>query len=234
MSTYHSGSGNWHSAGDMISTPSLPRPKPDAGLLEGRSVDLERLDVTRHKEDLWQAIGSTPSLWQSVPPGPFANLAAFTTWLEERAARPDQALYAIIDKETARAAGLYFLINIEPAMGRLEMGLVYGPALTRRTGGTEGVLILGRYIFETLAYRRLEWRCNPENHVSMRAAVRFGFTLEGVLRQNMWLKGKNWDTAVYALLDSDWEAQAARLAAWLDPDNFSRDGTQIKSLSDFG
>jgi RimJ/RimL family protein N-acetyltransferase len=220
---------------DMTKTPSLPRPAPDAATLRGRIVDLERLDPARHGADLWHSIGSTPSLWQAVPPGPFADEAAFLAWLDERTKRNDQALYAIIDKsaEPARAAGLYFLINIDTAMARLEMGLVYGPALTRRTAGTEAFLLLGRYLFETLENRRLEWRCNPDNEASMRAATRFGFTLEGVLRQNAWIKGRNWDTAVYALLDREWQAQAARLAAWLAPGNFSGDGSQIKPLSAF-
>jgi len=210
--------------------PTLPRPLPDALAIPGRSVDLERLDPQRHGNALWRAIGATPSLWQSVPPGPFADQDAFSAWLAERAQRADQALYAIVDK-SGEALGLFFLINIESAMGRIEMGLVYGPHLTRRTAGTEAFLLLGRYLFESLGYRRLEWRCNPLNEASMRAAVRFGFTLEGVLRQNMWLKGRNWDTAVYALLDHEWPAKARRLSAWLAPDNFGADGRQLTALA---
>jgi RimJ/RimL family protein N-acetyltransferase len=111
---------------------------------------------------------------------------------------------------------------------------MFGPDLARKTAATEAFLLLARYVFETLAYRRLEWRCNPGNEASVRAALRFGFTLEGVLRQNMWVKGRNWDTALYALLDCDWPSQAARLSAWLAPHNFSSDGRQIKALAAFG
>ena len=215
----------------MPTAPSLPRPVPDAAVLPGRTVDLERLAPARHGLDLWRAIGSQEPLWQSVPPGPFADEEAFLTWLGDRGARPDQVLYALVDKRTGTAEGLYLLINIENAMGRIEMGLVLGAKLSRATAATEAFYLLGRYVFETLGYRRLEWRCSPENDASMRAAERFGYTLEGVLRQNAWIKGHNWDTAVYAILDGEWPAQAERLSAWLAPENFTADGQQKRALT---
>lgn len=214
----------------MTIAPSLPRPLPDIAILPGRTVDLERVQPARHGVDLWHAIGSVESLWQSVPPGPFADEEAFLTWLGDRSARPDQLLYALVDKRTGTAEGLYLLINIENAMGRIEMGLVLGARLARTTAATEAFYLLGRYVFETLGYRRLEWRCSPENEASMRAAERFGYTLEGILRQNAWIKGRNWDTAVYAILDGEWPPNAARLAKWLAPGNFASDGRQIKPL----
>jgi RimJ/RimL family protein N-acetyltransferase len=214
----------------MTTAPFLPRPAPDIAILPGRNVDLERVQPARHGVDLWHAIGSVGSLWQSVPPGPFADEEAFLTWLGDRSARPDQLLYALVDKRTGTAEGLYLLINIENAMGRIEMGLVLGAKLARTTAATEAFYLLGRYLFETLGYRRLEWRCSPENEASMRAAERFGYTLEGILRQNAWIKGRNWDTAVYAIIDSEWPANAARLAKWLAPANFAADGRQIRPL----
>lgn len=216
----------------MTNVPDLPRPMPDAVLLEGRSVDLERLDPARHGAALWTAIGAAAALWRDVPPGPFADEASFAAWLKDRGARSDQALYAIVEKGARRnAVGLFFLINIDNAVGRIEMGLMYGPRLSRRTAGTEAFLLLARYVFEGLGYRRFEWRCNPDNVASMQAARRYGFTLEGVLRQNTWLKGRNWDTAVFAIIDSEWPACAARLDAWLDPANFDAEGRQRRPLA---
>jgi RimJ/RimL family protein N-acetyltransferase len=203
---------------------------PEAQRIPGRLVDLRRLEPRRHGADLWRAIGSNASLWDSVPPGPFADEASFTTWQEERAARPDQALYAIMDRSGA-AQGLFFLINIERAVGRIEVGLVYGAGLARKTEGTEAFFLLARHVFETLGYRRLEWRCNPENKASVRAAERYGFTREGVLRQNLWLKGRNWDTAVFSIIDGEWPARAARLVAWLAPENFDEAGRQRRAMS---
>ena len=95
-------------------------------------------------------------------------------------------------------------------MGRIEMGLVLGRKLSRTIAATEAFALLGRYIFGTLGYRRFEWRCSPENEASMRAAERFGFTPKAILRQNTSIKGRDWDTAVYAIVDSEWPAKTPR------------------------
>jgi RimJ/RimL family protein N-acetyltransferase len=216
----------------MTGAPSLPRPPVDAVSLPGRTVDLERLDLTRHGRDLWHAIGADPALWGAIPPDPFPDEPAFTAWLAERIQRPDGALYAIVDKASRSAAGLFFLAQIVPSMGTLEIGLVYGPALRRRIGGTEAFFLIARYLLGTLRYRRLEWRCNTRHDASRRAAERFGFTLEGLLRQHRWIKGRNYDTAVFSMLDREWPAIEARLAAWLAPANFTADGRQITALAD--
>jgi RimJ/RimL family protein N-acetyltransferase len=214
-----------------MTPPALPCAHPDAALIPGRLVDLERVDPARHADGLWSSIGQDPALWSLIPPGPFADREGFAVWLTDRANRADAALYAILDKTDGRAAGLFFLLNVNVATGVVEMGLVYGPALARRTAGTEAFFLLARYVLDTLGYRRMEWRCAPEHTASRRAATRFGFMAEGLLRQTMWVKDRSWDTQLYAMLDRDWPAIAARLTAWLSPDNFSPDGRQTRPLS---
>ncbi|SQC92319.1 Uncharacterised protein [Cedecea neteri] len=52
-----------------------------------------------------------------------------------------------------------------------------------------------KYAFETLGYRRYEWKCDSLNGPSRRAALRFGFRFEGVFRQMGIYKGRTRDTA---------------------------------------
>ncbi len=139
-------------------------------------------------------------------------------------------LYAIVDLATGRAEGIFFVLNIIPAHGTAEMGLFYGPALARKPAGTEAFALLAGYILGTQGYRRLEWRCIDENAASHRAAVRYGFTLEGVLRQSAWRKGRTQDLAIYSIIDGEWPPIAARLDAWLAPANFDDDGLQRAPL----
>jgi RimJ/RimL family protein N-acetyltransferase len=216
-----------------MTPPELPRPTPDAATLEGRFADLERVDAARHLADLWESIGSRDDLWSGIPSGPFANETAFAEWLIDRSGRTGQVLYAIREKQSGRVQGLYFLLRIEPQFATCEIGLTYGPALQRSTAGTEAFFLLANYALGTLGYRRLEWRCGPENEASNRAAKRYGFTREGMLRQTSWTKGVNWDTVYYSILDGEWPAIAGRFEAWLNPRNFDGDGRQIKTLSDF-
>lgn len=218
----------------MPHAPALPRPPLDAETISGRTIDLERGDVLRHGLDLWEAIGSRDDLWDGIPSGPFEAQTAFLEWLADRLGRDDQRAYAIIDKtgETRVATGLFFLLQLKPDMGTTEIGLVYGPALMRTVAGTEAVYRLIDYVMGTNGYRRLEWRCGPDNLASVRAASRYGFTYEGTLRQTYWLKGHNWDTRIYSILDSEWPAVAARFETWLAAGNFDAEGRQIRALSE--
>ena len=220
----------------MQEPPALPRPPLLDDLIAGRTIDLERADSGRHGRDLWRAIGSRDELWPGIPSGPFGDEAAFLDWLADRIDRVDQRAFAIIDKTDGgrEAAGLFVLLQVKPDRGAAEIGLVYGPTISRTIAGTEAVYRLIHYVLGTNGYRRLEWRCGPDNPASMVAASRYGFTYEGTLRQTYWLKGHNWDTRVYAILDSEWPAVEARFLAWLAPENFDAEGRQKRALGAIG
>lgn len=139
--------------------------------------------------------------------------------------------YAIADSH-GRATGIAALMEIRPTMRVIEVGhIVYSPTLQRTPLATEAQYLLARYVFETLGYRRYEWKCDALNAASRRAALRYGFTFEGIFRQHMIAKGRNRDTAWLAMLDGEWPARRANFERWLAPVNFSADGRQIVSLS---
>ena len=123
-------------------------------------------------------------------------------------------------------------MEIRPAMRVIEIGhITYSPALQRTPLGTEAQYLFARYAFETLGYRRYEWKCNSLNAPSRRAALRFGFKFEGIFRQHMIVKGHSRDTAWYSMLDSEWPARKAAFERWLAPDNFDGAGRQRTSLA---
>jgi RimJ/RimL family protein N-acetyltransferase len=122
-------------------------------------------------------------------------------------------------------------LRIEPDDGVIEIGhLAFGPALQRTRAATEAVFLLARHAFDELGYRRLEWKCNALNARSCAAAERLGFTFEGVFRQHMVLKGRNRDTAWYAIVDGEWPAVRGAFETWLAPGNFDAAGRQRTSL----
>lgn len=211
---------------------STPAQKPAPALLQGRFGCVERLNAQRHGRDLWKAVQGHDPIWTYMSAyGPFENEAAFTEWLQSREKLEDPYSYAIVDA-AGRAVGIATLMEIVPTMRRIEVGhIVYSPALQRTPLGTEAQYLLARYVFETLGYRRYEWKCNAHNAASKRAALRFGFTHEGVLRQHMIAKGRNRDTAYYAMLDSEWPSRKAEYERWLAPDNFDADGRQRTRLT---
>jgi RimJ/RimL family protein N-acetyltransferase len=123
-------------------------------------------------------------------------------------------------------------MEIRPAMRVVEVGnIVYGPVLQRTPLSTEAQYLIARYAFETLGYRRYEWKCDSLNAPSRRAAERFGFTFEGIFRQHMIVKGRSRDTAWFSILDSEWPARRAAFERWLAPENFDSGGRQKTNLA---
>jgi hypothetical protein len=51
-----------------------------------------------------------------------------------------------------------------------------------------------------------------------------------VFRQHMIVKGRNRDTAWFAMTDGDWACLRPAWEAWLDPANFEADGRQRRAL----
>lgn len=208
---------------------------PDAAVLHGNRVRLERLDPARHSDYLWQALqgaGADPHMWTYMGYGPFASPADFTQWLNSLGNPGDTVFYTVIANSSGQALGLLSYLNICPAHGSLEIGHVcFGHALQRSTLASETVYLLARYAFE-LGNRRLEWKCDNANLRSKRAAERFGFTYEGLFRQHLIRKGRNRDTAWFSLLDHEWPACCAAFERWLAADNFDAQGQQRQRLQD--
>jgi RimJ/RimL family protein N-acetyltransferase len=124
------------------------------------------------------------------------------------------------------------LMEIRPSMRVIEIGnILYAPALQRTSAGTEAQYLMARHVFETLRYRRYEWKCNALNAPSRKAARRFGFAYEGIFRQHMIVKGRSRDTAWFSMIDADWPRAKAAYERWLAPTNFDDDGMQITALA---
>jgi RimJ/RimL family protein N-acetyltransferase/N-acetylglutamate synthase-like GNAT family acetyltransferase len=211
-------------------------PAPDT-VLEGRHVRLVPVDPAAHAESLFR-LSHGPgheSLWAYLFQAPSADAGAFRAYLEKAAASRDPFMLAILDRASGEAVGHASYMRIEPTHRVIEIGsILHTPALQRSPGATEAMFLLARHAFEELGYRRYEWKCNALNAPSRRAALRLGFTFEGVFRQHMIVKGRNRDTAWFAMLDVDWPTRRRAFELWLDPSNFGPDGQQRLSLSALG
>ena len=202
-------------------------------VLEGRYAKLEHLQQ-RHFDDLWEATsgGENDELWRYLAVGPFTDRAAFDADFTAKSRSQDPYFLAIVSQATGRALGIASYLRIEPAHRVIEVGhLLFGAQLQRTPAATEAMYLMARYAFESLGYRRYEWKCNARNEPSRRAALRLGFTYEGTFRQHMIVKGQSRDTAWYSMLDGEWPLRKQAFELWLNPANFNAEGLQIKSLS---
>jgi RimJ/RimL family protein N-acetyltransferase len=206
--------------------------EPMAVVLKGRFGRVEKLEPARHRADLWAALTGHDQIWTFLAYGPFGAAEAFGLWLEARAGITDPFSYVVID-QAGHACGIITLMAARPEMRVIEVGhILLSPALQRTPLATEAQYLLARCVFETLGYRRYEWKCDARNAASRRAALRLGFAFEGLFRQHMIVKGRNRDTAWYAMLDSEWPSRKLAFERWLSPDNFDADGRQKVRLAD--
>lgn len=219
---------------------SQPRPLEDTALhpsptvIEGTRVRLEPVNSSRHAEPLYRHIKNSPDLWLYLFEHPPADLAAFQQLLARRESFDTSCFYAIIEKASGDTVGLASYLRIEPVHRVIEVGnLLFSPKLQRTAAATEAMYLMARHAFEDLGYRRYEWKCNARNMPSRKAALRLGFTFEGIFRQHMIIKGESRDTAWFALLDTEWPSRKAALERWLSPANFDEQHRQRRSLSSF-
>jgi RimJ/RimL family protein N-acetyltransferase len=217
--------------GDLVDSRQAEHPRPTT--LEGRIVMLRPIDRRIDAEPLYNSSHGPEAeqLWRYMSHGPFADRTSFDTRLAQMATSQDPLFFTIVDKASGRPVGLASYLRIDPANRVIEVGhILFTPALQRTAGATEAMYLMARHVFEDLGYRRYEWKCNALNAPSRRAALRLGFQFESIFRQHMIVKGRNRDTAWFAMLDSEWPARKAAFESWLDPANFDADGQQKRSL----
>jgi RimJ/RimL family protein N-acetyltransferase len=214
---------------------SHPAKRPERATLEGRWVTLVPLNPNEHAKALYEGSNgdaAREAVWTYLFDGPYKSLDEFRASLEAKARSTDPLFFAVIDNASGQAVGYQTFLRIDPANRVIEVGnILYTPAMQRTAGATEAQYLFAGYVFDALGYRRYEWKCNAHNAPSRRAAERFGFTFEGIFRQHMIVKGRNRDTAWFAMLDSEWPARKAAYERWLAPDNFDSGGRQKVALS---
>ncbi|MDF1716680.1 MAG: GNAT family protein [Antarcticimicrobium sp.] len=209
-----------------------PPSLPSGALLEGRFARLEPLSAEDHAALLFRAYAGHDALWDYMAYGPFHSAAQYHRWVRDTVANPDHLFYAICDKDSGICGGVASFLRIKPQMGVIEVGnIALSPALQRTRAATEAMALMMGWAFDA-GYRRYEWKCDALNRPSRAAAQRLGFSFEGVFRQHMVIKGRNRDTAWFAVTDRDWPALREAFSAWLAPANFDSAGRQRERLGD--
>ena len=204
--------------------------------LTGRYVRLEPLAAAAHTDGLYRVSAGVdaPQRFRWLADDPPVNGEDMRRWIAAREALVDPLFSAVVDATTQEVLGRQALMRVVPEHGVAELGnILWGAAMARSRRATEAFYLVARHVFDELGYRRFEWKCNNDNEPSKQAAVRFGFQFEGLFRQHMWVKGRNRDTAWFAILDRDWPRLRSGFEAWLEPRNFDGAGLQRRRLAEF-
>ena len=209
-----------------------PPPRPLGEVLDGTWARLEPPAADADAADLHRAYSGHDGLWDYMPYGPFNSAAAYHRWVKETAVSDDPFFYTIRDKASGHCGGVASYLRVTPVMGSIEVGhICLAPEIARGRIWTEAMFLMMDWAFRA-GYRRYEWKCDALNLPSRRAAQRLGFSYEGIFRQAAVVKGRNRDTAWFAIIDAEWPALREAFTAWLAPANFDANGRQRERLSD--
>ena len=199
---------------------ALPPPIPPCQILRGRFISL--LPLADGGEFFGELYGrshgdsSRESVWDFMPYGPFGDASAMCDSYRQMGEGGDPQFYIVRHQSDDASAGIVSYLRIAPAAYTIEIGHIWhAPDRQRGRANTEAAFLLMENAF-ALGYRRVEWKCNALNFRSRRAALRLGFSFEGVFRRHCVFKGKNRDSAWFSILDSDWPSVRKNFLEWLD------------------
>ena len=204
--------------GDCV--PSVPEVRiPRRMDYEGEYIALSPLDPERDAPGLFACSHGTElveQLWTYMAYGPFEDVSVMQEWLEEIEGSEDPFFLSVRDRVSDRPIGMVSFLNIAPDARRLELGNIwYGPEAQNTCANTEAAYLMLCEAFDDMAYRRVEWKCDALNKRSRSAALRLGFTYEGLFRQHMIVKDRNRDTTWFSMLDTEWSRIKENIEEWL-------------------
>jgi len=177
--------------------------------------DVDELFQSSHGSNIKEHI------WTYMPYGPFPGRNNMLDWLRTCQASTGMTFFTVVSKELDRRVGMLSILNAVLQMRTVELGNIwYAPRVHHTKINTEVVYLMLTELFDRLNYRRAEWKCDALNARSRAAALRLGFSFEGIFRQHYIIKNRNRDTAWFAMIDRDWPAIRSNMENWL----YSGDG----------
>jgi RimJ/RimL family protein N-acetyltransferase len=216
--------------GALVDT-STPCSFPEPEVLTGKRVKLVPLQKD-HAEELFKTIGGDENgkLFDYFFYGPFNTIEGLHRQIVKFVNGKDPQVYTIQDLKSGKLLGYASFLRIDVSNRVIEIGhVMYSLLLQRTVAATEVQYLMMRKAFDD-GYRRLEWKCDANNLASRRAALRLGYTFEGIFRKHMIVKGRNRDTAWFSITDDEWLGRKAALEAWMDDANFDDHGVQKKDV----
>lgn len=200
--------------------------KPAPVTLTGRTVRLTPPDLEHDLAPLHSVSNGQPIdwgdrradgfdadalIWRYMTGGPFSGEEDLAAWLRSQIESPNGLCLCVHDLAANRPIGTVGIINNSPSDLKVELGHIwYSPVAQRTAANTESVAMLLQHVFE-LGYRRVEWKCHALNERSRQAALRLGFTFEGIQQYHYIIKGRSRDTAWFRILDHEWPRVKALL-----------------------
>jgi RimJ/RimL family protein N-acetyltransferase len=112
--------------------------------------------------------------------------------------------FSVVELAGETLAGSAMLWGVDRHNRMAHLGLGLRPAYRGRGLGTDIVRVLCHYGFVVLGLHRLQVDTLADNHAMIKAALRAGFTPEGVTREAAWVGGEFQGEALFGMLAGEW------------------------------
>jgi RimJ/RimL family protein N-acetyltransferase len=193
---------------------------PHKKIYRGEFVTLSPVSPESDLDDLYDASHGNDeklAIWTYVPlSGPFIDKDKMSDWLVWCKDHKDFIFFAVRDNKNKKAIGMVSYVSIVPDMCTIELGFIwYSPEFQRSNINTESIFLMLCDVFDNLGYRRVEWKCDSLNAKSRAAAMRLGFSYEGIFKKHRIVNNRNRDTAWYSMTDDEWPVIKNNLKKWL-------------------
>lgn len=148
-----------------------------------------------------------------------SDVAAHTTWephatvqdsrrfvesVLQKYAAAEVAPWGLVLKTDGRLVGTCGFVYWAPRHGRAEVAYALAHRLWGRGLMTEAVRRVLSFGFEVMGCNRIEARCLPENVASAAVMGKGGMCYEGVIREQIYVKGAYRNVRLYSVLAREW------------------------------
>jgi RimJ/RimL family protein N-acetyltransferase len=137
---------------------------------------------------------------------PFPLLRAETAVANFMASDPGKAGWFQYAVERAEDKALIgdVAVHLHDNLKQAEVGFTVATAYQKRGYATEAVAAVLDRLFRVQGLHKVTGECDARNRNSAALMERLGFSREGHLRQQTWIKGEWTDDLIYGLLAEEW------------------------------
>jgi [ribosomal protein S5]-alanine N-acetyltransferase len=150
------------------------------------------------------------------------NVSRYTTWESHKTIEDTLAFlnvvinkyenmqpsdWGIVDKETNKFIGTCGWVYWNVVHNRAEIGYALSRSFWNKGLMTEAVEKVIDFGFNHMNLNRVEARCNVVNGGSERVMQKVGMKYEGLVREQMLIKGSYVNIKMYSILNQEWKAR---------------------------
>ena len=125
-------------------------------------------------------------------------------WYYTKIKTGEAVQFIIVEKTTEKAIGSVYLRDVDLNNKKAEYGIFIGEESVRGKGyGTTAAKLILEYAFKEMGLHRIYLRVYADNERAIASYKRAGFLLEGILKDDVFVRGEYRDIAWMAITNTE-------------------------------